>query len=283
MKKECAYTRKALRKYLRGHLFMLQKNRVERHLKSCVVCSSEYQALKKNNETRQILKDVAPPEGLVKAGVSGLAKLQKLFYRPLWVAAIIGIAVVVFINVTQRPRDLEIENLEKSLPPVPASSSSIASAPATTLISLPAQTAPVHAAAAPQPAPVPEAAAAEPLVIAITPEDEQAAIRRINEVMRGHGSLHRLRFTDTVREISGSLTAKELLTFFNRIETVGKVSYSRKRFESFPAARPIPFVMKLKPAPRIVVQPSTPTAPKTDKPAGTTAQPISAPTQTPHP
>jgi predicted anti-sigma-YlaC factor YlaD len=38
MKKECIYTRKSLRKYLSGHVFALQKIRIERHLKSCAIC-----------------------------------------------------------------------------------------------------------------------------------------------------------------------------------------------------------------------------------------------------
>jgi predicted anti-sigma-YlaC factor YlaD len=38
MKKDCAYTRKSLRKYLHGHLFKPEQIRVERHLRSCVMC-----------------------------------------------------------------------------------------------------------------------------------------------------------------------------------------------------------------------------------------------------
>jgi hypothetical protein len=86
----------------------------------------------------------------------------------------------------------------------------------------------------------------EPLMITISVDDEQTATRRINEVMRGHATLRSMRFSDTVKEISGSLTAKELLTFFNRIENAGKVNYSRTRLASFPAAAPVPFVMRLK-------------------------------------
>jgi len=64
-----------------------------------------------------------------------------------------------------------------------------------------------------------------------------------------------MRFSDTVKEISGSLTAKELLTFFNRIENAGNVNYSRTRLESFPAAAPVPFIMRLKTEQRPVERP----------------------------
>ncbi len=294
MKKECAHTRKALRKYLHGHLFTPEQIRIERHLRACVVCYSEYQALKRVDETRRYLKDITPPEGVVqrvKAGVSGLVKLKKLLYRPLWVAAIIGVVALAYIYViAPRHRDLEIENLEKSLPAAAAPSVSSSSQPTTTTIAAPtAQPAPVQQPIAPQPAPRPAlAAAVDPLSITITPDDEAAAIRRLNEVMRGHGSLRKLKFSDTVREISGSLTAKELLTFFNRIEPVGKVSYSRKRFESFPSTQPISFVLKLKsasPRPKAAALPASPAPAAEQKPAESAAplQPASAPTPSTQP
>ena len=255
-KSECAATRKALRKYLNGHLFKLQKMKVERHLKACVVCSSEFQALKAEYETRRILKDITPPEGMVqhlKEGASALAGLKKLFYRPLWLAAIVGAIVLVSLNLASRRGDVEIENLEKSLPPAAAPTTTVSSASTATLTAFPTQTAPVQTSpAAPSDRPVQEAPVVKPLLITITPENEKAAVRRINEVLRGRSSLRKLRFSDTVREVSGNLTAKELLTFFSRIESAGTVSYSRKRFESFPAAQPIPFVMKLKHAPMTV-------------------------------
>lgn len=295
MKKECAHTRKALRKYLHGHLFKPEQMRVERHLRACVVCYSEYQALKRADETRRYLKDITPPEGVVqrvKAGVFGLAKLKKLLYRPLWVAAIIGAVALAYVYViAPRHRDLEIENLEKSLPAAaPSVSSSSQPTPTTIAVAPAVQPAPVQQQAAPQPAPRPAltAAAIEPLSITITPDDETAAIRRLNEVMRGHGSLRKLKFSDTVREITGSLTAKELLTFFDRIESAGKVSYSRKRFESFPSAQPISFVLKLKSAPPKpkAAAPPVPSAPAAEqKPAeaAATSRPASAPTPSTQP
>jgi len=83
-----------------------------------------------------------------------------------------------------------------------------------------------------------------------------------------------------VREISGSLPGKEMLTFINRIESAGKVTYSRKKSEFIQSVHPIPFIVKLKPASKIAGPPATQTAPKAYKPAETPAQPASAPTQT---
>lgn len=248
-KKECARIRKSLPNYLSGHLFKLEQVRIERHLRSCVVCYSQYQALKRSAETRQFLKDITPPEGMVqrmREGVSGLTRIKKLLYRPLWIAAIVAVAAgsYYYLGVSQRP-DVELESIVRTAP-----SSTAPAAPA--LAETPARPAPVTAPtitaqpAAPRPA---AARVVEPLAVSFTTENEKAAVRRINEVMRGHGQLRTMKFSDTVREITGSLTAKELLTFFNRIESVGKISYSRRRFEAFPSAEPIPFVMKLMVAP----------------------------------
>ena len=62
MKKDCAYTRKSLRKYLHGHLFKPEQFRVERHLRSCVMCHTEYQALKQAAETKEYLKRNNPKD-----------------------------------------------------------------------------------------------------------------------------------------------------------------------------------------------------------------------------
>ena len=244
MNKECEHTRRSLRKYLHGHLFMPEQMKIERHLKKCVVCSSEFQALKRAGETRRYMKDITPPEGMVqrvKAGVSGLSRLKKILYRPLWVAGIIAVAALVYFYAqTPHRYDSELEGTgvlpDTTTHPLPA--------PAPP--SRPAAKATAKAPVEPEktvPAPSP---GIEPLVITISVDDEQAATRRINEVMRGHATLRSMRFSDTVKEISGSLTAKELLTFFNRIENAGKVNYSRTRLASFPAAAPVPFVMRLK-------------------------------------
>jgi hypothetical protein len=240
MKKECAHTRKALPRYLHGHLFKLEQVRIERHLRSCVVCYSQYESLKRVAETRKFLKDITPPEGvvqIVKEGMSGLSKFKKLLYRPLWILAIlmVGVAAYYFLS-KPRPLDVEIDDIVKTAPSKTAISQ-------TGSVQPPAVNPPVPAAVrAASPATAREM---DPLVVTITTEDGKAAMRRINEVMRGHGQLRKFKLTDTVREISGRLTAKELLTFFKRIESAGKISYSRNQFEAFSKAQPIPFVMRV--------------------------------------
>jgi hypothetical protein len=181
-------------------------------------------------------------------------------YRPLWLILIIGLATVVYLNIFAPHRDIEIENIERSLPPAAPAASSPSGTPA--LASSSTVSAPVHEAAVPvEPGKQTESAPAlEPLVITITPASEQA-VRQINELLRGHGQLRKMKFTDSVRELSGTLTARELLAFFNRIDEAGKVTYSRKRFESYPVAASIPFVMKMKPAPKPVEQTTRPAPP----------------------
>jgi hypothetical protein len=283
MKKNCAYTRKSLRKYLHGHLFKPEQIRVERHLRSCVMCYTEYQALKQAAETKQYLKDITPPEGIVQrvqASVSGLSKLKKILYRPLWLAGIITIIVLAFIYVLAPPRrDLEIENLEKSGSVGSALSSTAPASPVRAVDPAPV-TAPATTVRPPASQPDEAVRILKPLPVTITVDNEKAAIRRINEVMRGHGELRKMRFSDTVREISGSLTSKELLTFFSLIESEGKISYSRKRLVAFPSSQPVPFVMNLKVAPQAIEKPSPPEQPVVP-PADATAssQPATAPTQ----
>lgn len=281
MKKDCAYIRKSLRKYLRGHLFKYEQVRIARHLNACPVCRSEFQALRKVVDTKQLIRDITPPEDFgqrIKNGFFGLRKLKLLLYRPLWVMAIIGAGTLIYINIiAPSQRDIEIENIEKSLPP----SATMASAPTMTPARGRALSAPVAQTAA-EPAVSPSvlsAPAADLLVITITPENNKAAVQQINDVMQGQGQLGKTRFSRTVREVSGSLSAQELLAFFKQIEGSGKVSYSRKRFESFSTAQPIPFVMKMNWAPKMAEQPSSP-GPAVSPPAETAAaEPASAPSQ----
>lgn len=283
MKKDCAYTRKSLRKYLHGHLFKPEQIRVERHLRSCVMCYTEYQALEQAAEAKQYLKDITPPEGIVQrvqAGVSGLAKLKKILYRPLWLAGIITVIVLAYIYVLPPPhRDLEIENLEKS--------GAVSSVPLSTVPASPDQgvrpspvTAPATTVQPPASQPDEPVRILKPLPVTITVDNEKAAIRRINEVMRGHGELRKLRFSDTIREISGSLTSNELLTFFSLIESEGKISYSRKRLAAFSSSQSVPFVMNLKVAPQAAEKPSPAEQPVvTPAEATVSSQPATSPTQ----
>lgn len=263
MKNECQRTRQALPKYLHGHLFKTSQARIARHLQQCVICRSEFEALRRSEETRQILKDIDAPEGVVgrmRESVSSLGKLKKLLYRPLWIMGLILIAAAIYYYlVTPRQLDLEIEKIVKTAP----SATAVTSAASGTTPSTPsAQPASRNAAVS--------APAMEPLVVTITPENDDAAIQRINEVMRGHGQMQKLKFSDGVKEIEGSLTSQELLTFFSRIKPVAKVSYNRKRFKSFKTADPIPIVLKLKAAP-MPLDKSLPPAHPDQKPVGAPA------------
>ncbi len=245
MKKECVYTKRALPEYLRGHVFRNKQKRIESHLQSCVICHSEFAALKRKEETLQLLKDIDSPEGVshrIRGGFSVLARFKKLLYRPLWIAGIlVASAGIYYYTMMPRQIDLEIENIVASSPvsTLPVSSSPIlASDPSAEHKAGALEHRTMVSSASPAPG-------VEPLVILITPENESAAINQINEVMRGHAQLRMLKFSDTVREINGSLTGGELMTLFNRISPAAKVTFNRKRFESFPAAHQIPVVLKL--------------------------------------
>jgi hypothetical protein len=290
MKKECTHTRKALPKYLRGHLFKLEQLRIERHLRSCVVCYSQYDALKRAAETRQYLKDITPPEGvvqIVKESVSGLGHLKKLLYRPLWVAGIVLLAGgIAYYAHKPRQLDVELDSIVKT-----ASTNTVSPDAA----KAPAQSEARPVVAAPSVQPVAPTSAAppiiDPLAISITIDSDKASIRRLNGIMAGHGKLRKFKFTDTVREISGSLTTKELLTFFNRISSFGKVRYNQKLFRSLPSAQPIPFVAKLTieqkaseektPVAQPAQKPVEAVAPGTPEPAATLPKPTTAPTTSP--
>lgn len=257
MKKECEQTRKQLRRFLRGHVFTTERIRIERHLKACVLCATEYQSLKRANETTKFLKDITPSGGViqrVKSGVSGLSGIKKILYRPLWII-IVAAAVFAMYQYVLTPylREQEREWQELTAPSMPQASTATASPSA----DQPKQPEAIHTKKKAAPAvkkPAPAAKKPDALVVTITVEG-QTAVRRINEVMRGHEVLRAMRFSDTVTELSTSLTEREIRTFFNRIEPVARISYRRSRLKAFPSAEPLPVVMKLKIAPRPVPKP----------------------------
>jgi hypothetical protein len=234
-----------------------------------VVCRSEFESLKHAEEARRYLKDLTQAEGVLpvlQEGISSLAGLKKILYRPLWIAGIVlAAAAVSYYFVTPRKLELELENIARTAPSGTASTSNSLSASAVSALSA---TAP--AVNAPSTAPLsggePDRIA-ERLVITITVplEQEQEAIQRINEVMREHGQFRKETFSSEVREISGSLTAGELSIFFSRIGDSGRASYSRKRLDSVPGTQAVPFVMKLKSAPRAASK-SSQTLPPAQKP-----------------
>jgi len=282
-KKECEHTRKALPNYLKGHLFRLQVRRIERHLKACPVCTSELHSLRFAADTKQLLKDITPSEGMaarLEAALLFFGRLRLLLYRPLWILLMALIAgYLYFLVIVPSRHDPELESIERSLPPA------VVTAPATSprapSPALAAALTPTPVTAVKAPAPVPPV---EPLAIAITPDD-QSSMRRINDVLKGHARLRKLRFTDAVREVSGSLTPVELQTLFSRIEQAGRVSYSKKRFSALSTTELIPFVMKLKDAPLTKAKPASAVAAEkvAPSPSAAPSPPVSAPTPSAQP
>jgi hypothetical protein len=280
MKSECERTRKKLPDYLRGHVFRITRNRIDRHLQACVVCRSEFEAIKSTEETRQLLKYIDSPGGVahrVKEGVSALTKLRKILYRPLWLAGIVLVAAgISYYAMLPSQLNLEIESIVKTAPAtttrVPAAEPNI-EAP---LVSKPAVSV--------QPTvkqPIATRAVA-PLAVSITLGNETSSIQRINEVLSGHEELRNMKFSDTERQLSGRLTAEELHTFFDRLREVAKVRYDRKRLKSFPDGQAVPFVLTLKATPRAIEKPMP--APRAVRSAEThtsaataPAPPVSAP------
>lgn len=238
--------------------------RVRKHLDGCPLCRSELFALERIHDTKRILEDVHAPDGPV-LGMMGavrriFGRMSVLPYRPLWLLVIAGCAVFIYINLLAPHRDIEIENIEKSLPPPSAP----VSAPISTPAPAPVAAAPAPAAAAPPPAEKhsPTVVASEPLVVTITLNSEHT-VDEVNEVLQGYSQFKKKAFSESVHEISGALGHDEFLELSRRIKPAGKVSYSRKKLSSFPAAQPIPLVMKLKSAPRPVQQiPSEPAPPE---------------------
>ena len=271
MDKQCEYTRRSLRKYLHGHLFKTQKIRIDRHLNQCVVCRSEFEALKQSEETKMFLKDITPPESVaeqVRDSLSVLARLKKIVYRPLWIAAIaLIIAAAIYYVITPRRLNIEIENIVRTTSSSTAPKTAVQ--PAVPISSTTAAPSAATQSLAQKPAP-----SIEPFVVTITIEknDESTEIRQLNEIMQGHAQLRKNKFSDDVRELSGSLTSKELLILFDRIAETAKPTYSRKRLRSFPSEQQIPFVLKLKTVTRAAVTP-VPTE-KTGQ--GLTEQPVEA-------
>ena len=176
MKKECEHTRTLLPRYLRGHLFKPQQKRIERHLAACVVCRSEFDSLRRIDETRRFLKDINAPEGItgrVKAGVSGLAGVRRLLFRPLWLVMIAAVIAASYLYVIDPLlHDPDIEKLDAGIVPSPAAQ--VESTPHTLPTPTPA------AATAPQqktePAPVAAAPKADPLVVTITRDSDSVLV-----------------------------------------------------------------------------------------------------------
>jgi hypothetical protein len=152
------------------------------------------------------------------------------------VAAIIAAVAIAYVYViTPLLHDPDLEKLDAGAPSPPA------------VTAEPAPVSPVPEPKRPVAAPVVAASKTDPLVVTITveKENEKASVQMINEAMKEHALLTAMRFSESVREISGSLTRDELYTFFNPIQGAGKITYKRSRLASVGSAELLPFVMKL--------------------------------------
>jgi len=281
-KKECEWTCKVLPKYLVGHLFKIRQRRVERHLKACSICRSEYDSLRYAADTRQLLTDISPTDGMsakLRQGFAFMGKVRALLYRPLWVA--LGTCIVVFVYffvIVPSRHDPELESIERSLPPATVS------APISSLKT----TAPVLATAPAPTVPSPVVKALPPVApfeITIT-INNPASIQQINEMLTGFARLEKLRFSATVREGSGSLTANELQALFSRMRQAGRLHYSKKKFKSLSQSDLVPFTMKLTDALPAAVKPAHAAPVSALSPSSAPASvlvPASAPARAPAP
>lgn len=247
MKSECAYSRPRMQRYLHGHLFVLQQRRIARHLASCPVCASEYDAVRRIDETQRLLRAVEAPEGMAALGYRGAALLafgRRLLYRPLWLGLLLTLLAAFYVfGIVPFLHDPDLDRLDASIRSSAKGEDAVPqSAPAPK--ALPEPPRPGREAA------TPVSATTDPLIVTITVprELEQERIRQINDAMKEHAMLRTMQFDDKDREISGSLTAKELRTFFNRIAAAGRVSYRRKRLASVAESELLPFVVRLRTA-----------------------------------
>jgi hypothetical protein len=279
MKKACETTRAALPRYLRGYVFIWERASIRRHLAECAICRSECDALRMNAETRQLLKDLHVTDGMLgslKSGMSLVARLRLLFYRPVWVL-LIAIAAGTAVHYARQPRQLDVEIdriVQSSATPSAASPDAVPGAPQAD--TPPAKIATAATISAPAPvarATAPEPERVEPLRVTIVPENDTDAVRRINTVMRGHARLHAVAFSETVREGTATLTEQELAAFCSRIERFAHAKFDRSRLAALPAGRPFPVALKLAEAAVHAPAPVPASAPAAPKPAA----PASAP------
>ncbi len=239
MRRDCTKMSKALNNYLHGHLFRAEQKKIERHLKKCGFCCAELEALKQTAATKRLLRDITPPEGVVqrvRESVSGLSRLKKLIYRPLWIAGIVAAAVVSFYFFSPQQGNVGKEG-----------AGPIAESAAPSEQKKKADTAPASASKpkmSGKTATVPPGV--KPLKVTLTITGGRRARANINAVMQGHAVFRTMRFTKSVKQISGNLTAKELITFFNRVSPTARIYYSRSHLKTFPMAQPIPFVITLR-------------------------------------
>jgi hypothetical protein len=242
MKKDCSYTHKRLARYAGGRLFALQRRRVQRHLAVCQICRSEFDAIRQAEETRRLLMHVDLPEGLgavARAGAASISFLRRLLYRPVWLLLLVVSAAAIYrYAIVPVLHDPDLERLYApsiSQPTSPVSPAQNASEPPPVN-----ETVGKAAAVSPQ--------SAELLFVTITLErdSEKVGISRINQAMKEYGVPSDMRFGDSVRQVSGSLTVAELSALFKRIQGSGKLSYKRSRLANAGERDLIPFELRLR-------------------------------------
>ncbi len=280
MKSECTYTRKRLPRHVEGRLFKLQQRRIERHLGTCPLCRSEFDALRRKRETEQFLRDLEPSSGMIQGVRKAGSALVRLFYRPFWVVLIVGAAVLLHRQVIDPVlHDPDLEQLDTGIAPqadVPAAA--VQTAPTPSVSSLPE--------AKPEPASKAEVPpATDPLVVTISVDGdhERESLKHINDAMKEHALLRTMRFSDKVREVAGNLTADELYVFFGRIKDAAKIGYKRSRLSAAGSGELIPVVLRVRVEPAPVVRQDAPApAPRAEQPVKQpTAIPLDKPAEKP--
>jgi hypothetical protein len=193
---------------------------------------------------------------LVSTIASRLSGLTRFVYRPVWLVAIAAICLFVSLYIVKPlMRDPELEKLAAEAPS-PLPSGRTTGEPVSVSVPTTVSAAP---AGADRRETTTQAPARAPLLVTITIESvrEQANVKRINDAMKEHAILGSMRFTESIREISGSLTAGELATLLVRIQGAGKISYKRSLLASVDSNELLPFVLKINTVATVIRQEPT--------------------------
>jgi hypothetical protein len=210
----------------------------------------------------------------VRAIASRLSGLARLLYRPVWLVAIVGACFSISLYIVKPLlHDPELEKLDAAAPsPSQAVKSTVEPVTASVTTTVSAQ---------PSRADRPAPPALTPLVVTITveKESEKESVKRINDAMREHALLGSMLVTDSVRELSGSLTAGELATLLVRIQGAGKITYKRSRLASIDSNELLPFVLKINTVAAVIRQ--EPAHPVEKVPEESVKKPVDMPVEKP--
>ncbi len=123
--RECAAVRRALGKYLAGRVFPYRRARIERHLAVCERCRSEYQALARQHDTQELLREIHAQPGIMHrmwAGATSVGRMTRILYRPLWLAGLAAALLLLYLLYTSwapspaRQLDSEISRMVGTAP-----------------------------------------------------------------------------------------------------------------------------------------------------------------------